>query len=156
VRGEERRHGRTRVVAALFGTALLLSITGSLDALPICWMGLYVVKDAAGLRDIFLLARRGRSFLIKAVLLLVGAPLAAALIVVIVALGWINKQGIEGSEALLERIGIGEIASATMVRASSSYAAVIAFADHNLTNFRLYEQVVELPLENVPYRLSLL
>jgi hypothetical protein len=156
IRGDPLPERRTRIQSGLFMIALTLSITGSLDALPILWMGAFTMRKSQALRDIFLVAKRGRSFLLRAALLVIGAPVAAALIAVIIALGWINKQGLEGSEALLERIGIGQIVAATMVRASSSYAAVIAFVDHNLTNFGLYEQVLKLPIENVPYRLSLL
>jgi hypothetical protein len=56
---------------------------------------------------------------------------------------------------LFRRIGVEEIAEQVMVRASTSYASTVSFAEHNLANASLYESALRVPLENVPYRLSL-
>jgi hypothetical protein len=74
----------------------------------------------------------------------------------VVTIGYVNKTGFDAFTDVIEQIGYEKIAEDTMVRVSSSYCGLISFVENNLYNFSLYEQVAAVPMENVPYRLSLI
>jgi len=83
-------------------------------------------------------------------------PAFACLAVLIVVIGYVNKTGFDAFGDVIERIGYAQIVETTMVRASSSYSGLISFVENNFYNFNLYKQVANVPLQNVPYRLSLI
>jgi hypothetical protein len=156
VRGAEYRPRLVRLQAAQFLIALVISITGSLDVLPIAWSALLVFSNPYRLRSLFVASRDAtRRFMVRALLILLGIPTAIGLAVVIVTIGYIDKMGADEFAFLLEQQGVERIIAATMVRASSSYASMISFVENNLTNYDLYQQVLAIPVENFPYRLSL-
>jgi hypothetical protein len=155
-RGQHYRYRRAQVQGALFIAILILSLTAAMDVAPIAWGSLFVLAGGRHLRALFVRPGRYRFKMRHAVLVILGAPVAVGLAVLMVWIGYANKMGAEGTAALIKEVGVGKVAELTMVRTSSSYAAAIVFAEHNLSDFELYEQVWRVPLENVPYRLSLL
>jgi hypothetical protein len=156
IRGLDRHSTRVRWQALLFLVSLVVSLTGSLDMLPIVWFLLFVVCGRKRLRALFVVIGRPRPLIVRILLVMVGVPLGAALALLIVYIGLANKLGMEGTSALVERVGIANIAEQVMVRVSSSYAATISFAENNLFNHSIYYSAMDVPLDNVPYRLSLL
>jgi hypothetical protein len=155
-RGQHYRYRRAQVQGSLFIAILILSLTSSMDVVPIAWGALFVCAGGGRLRALFVRPGRYRFKIRHAVLVVLGAPVAVGLAVLMVWIGYANKMGAEGTASLIKEVGVGKVAELTMVRTSSSYAAAIVFAEHNLLDFELYEQVWRVPLENVPYRLSLL
>ena len=156
MRAVHPRPVEARIQAALFVTALIVSLTGSLDALPILWMLLFVLWGPQRLRAFMIDFGQRRATFKQTLKLAIAAPFLAALVVVIIAIGLVNKVGLEGTRDLIERIGLGTIAEQIMVRLSSSYASTISFAEHRLTDLGYYEKIAKIPTENIPYRLSLL
>jgi hypothetical protein len=156
IRGIHPRPVEARIQALLFVSALIVSLTGSLDALPILWMLLFVVWSPQRIRAFMIDFGQKRATLKRTLLLVIAAPFLAALAVGIVAIGIINKLGVDGARELIDRIGIGTVAEQIMVRVSSSYASMISFAEFRLSDLGYYEKIARIPVENVPYRLSLL
>jgi hypothetical protein len=155
-RGQHYRYRRAQLQGLLFIAVLILSLTAAMDVAPIAWGALLVCVGGKRLRALFVRQGRYRFKIRHAVLVVFGVPAAIGLAVLMVWIGYANKMGVEGTASLIKDVGVGKIAELTMVRTSSSYAAAIVFAEHNLLDFELYEQVWRVPLENVPYRLSLL
>jgi hypothetical protein len=155
-RGQHYRYRRAQVQGVLFIAILILSLTAAMDVAPIAWGALFVLAGGRRLRALFVRPGRYRFKIRHAVLVVLGAPVAVGLAVLMVWIGYANKMGAEGTASLIKEVGVGKVAELTMVRTSSSYAAAIVFAEHNLLDFELYEQVWRVPLENVPYRLSLI
>jgi hypothetical protein len=155
IKGLGRNVLRTKIEALIFSVALLLSLTGSLDVVPILWlMGLVVVSPRM-LRRLFVASERRLRLIVRVALLVVGLPAAVAVALLMVWIGYINKMGIDGTAELVRRVGVGAVAEQVMVRTSSSYAAALSFAENNLYNASLYGQAIRIPFENVAYRVSL-
>jgi hypothetical protein len=155
IRNAHPRPRLARAQGALYVCALALSLTGSLDALPILWGLLFVLWGPVRLRGFFVGGDGQRARFVSALKLLLAAPFLAAVAIGIIAIGLINKIGTDGTRELIDRIGIATIAEQIMVRVSSSYASTISFAEHRLGDLSFYEKVVAIPVENIPYRLSL-
>ena len=156
MRGVHPRPVEARIQALLFVSALIVSLTGSLDALPILWMLLFVVWSPQRIRAFMIDFGQKRATLKRTFLLALATPFLALLAVGVIAIGLINKVGVEGTRQLIDRIGIGTIAEQIMVRVSSSYASMISFAEYRLPDLGYYEKIARIPVENIPYRLSLL
>jgi hypothetical protein len=155
IRGRNLGNARARCVGVLFLASLVLSITGAFDVIPLVWCAAFVTCSSRRVRAIFLIMRPRRPLWQRLALLILGIPAAAAVVATMIWLGYANKMGGEQTLELFRRIGVEEIAEQVMVRASTSYASTVSFAEHNLANASLYESALRVPLENVPYRLSL-
>lgn len=156
IRGARYSFLRARFEALLFLVTLVLSVTSALEVLPIVWAAIFVLLRPARLRALFVSAEHGPSVFMRMLKLALLAPLAVVAVAAVIAIGYINKSNVKAFEDLISDIGIGYILEETMIRASSSYAAVISFASFNLPNGGLYQQVLAVPVENVPYRVAVL
>jgi len=147
IRGRNLGNARARCVGVLFLASLVLSITGAFDVIPLVWCAAFVTCSSRRVRAIFLIMRRRRPLWQRLALLILGIPAAAAVVATMIWLGYANKMGGEQTLELFRRIGVEEIAEQVMVRASTSYASTVSFAEHNLANASLYESALRVPLE---------
>src|SRR5262249_7681734 len=100
IRGQHYRYRRARFQAILFVAVLILSLTAAMDVAPIAFGVLFIIAGAKRLRALFVSPDRYRFKFMHVVLVAVGVPVAFALAVLMVWIGYANKLGIEGTTRL--------------------------------------------------------
>lgn len=148
---------RGKLQGGLFFISLFISVGGSLEIIPVVWLFIFVVSSRSALSRLFISSPRDkRDDVRNLVRLIVLLPLLVVMGTVAVAIGFINKIGLDVFMQSLSSSEIFTMIESSMLRVSSSYASVIAFVNNHLTDLSFYETAWSIPFENLRYRVSVL
>lgn len=146
-----------RWIAGIFGTGSLLAINGSLEILYVATAFALAFIKPTKIRDFFVKEDMRwigfRKVKLREVMVWLVLP---AMLIGMIYFGYVNKVGTEGADYVTTKIGYTGILLATVVRVSTSYFSVVAFATNHLFDMAYYGEIYSVPLDRFWYRLSLI